>query len=71
MASASFSSAFDAAVAQATLWRRAFHAKPELAYAEHETSATVKSLLLSFGISEANIHHVARTGLFAALARRK
>lgn len=33
-------------------WRRAFHRRPELAYEEHQTAATVTGLLREFGVDE-------------------
>ncbi|MGR9098447.1 hypothetical protein ACP6ET_26215, partial [Klebsiella quasipneumoniae] len=37
-------------IAEATGWRREFHAAPELGYQEQETSRRVAELLASFGL---------------------
>jgi amidohydrolase len=54
-------------IADASAWRRDFHAHPELAYAEHRTSERVAQLLESFGLSVTR--GLGGTGLVATLQR--
>ena len=50
------------------LWRRHFHAHPELSFQEFETAAKVKELLLQFGIEEKDIiTEVGQTGVVAMI----
>ncbi|MGN2398215.1 amidohydrolase, partial [Klebsiella quasipneumoniae] len=52
-------------IAEATGWRREFHAAPELGYQEQETSRRVAELLASFGLQ---VHRgLAGTGVVATL----
>lgn len=52
-------------IAEATGWRREFHAAPELGYQEQETSRRVAELLVSFGLQ---VHRgLAGTGVVATL----
>lgn len=52
-------------IQEATRWRRAFHAQPELGYQEHSTSHRVAELLHSFGLQ---VHRgLAGTGVVGTL----
>ncbi|MBE9604520.1 amidohydrolase [Acetobacteraceae bacterium H6797] len=60
---------FASIVAEATEWRRDFHAHPELSFQEYRTSAKVAELLESWGIEVTR--NIAGTGLVGTLRAGK